>query len=253
MRQIKLPSVADSKPGVSTRVQRGKVGRRIRNRRLLLNLTQAALAKALGVTYQQIQKYENGTDKLSNERLQKVAQLLSVQPEYFLSDSVETADRLEQFLTEPEAAAVHKAIAGLTDETVRHELIGAILMFCDNQDASANISAGMLGTWMKKMERSVQNASSASRALHDLKVEMGRAIGSAIQSRKFSQTFVAELLGADQARISALARGKIEGISLERLLRYLLLLGWSARVELAERLASKKVHIEMVVHREASF
>src|SRR5579863_4342733 len=97
MPQINPSITADSKPGISRPVQRVMVGRRIRNRRLLLNLTQAALAQVLGVTYQQIQKYEKGTDKLSEERLQKVAHLLSVKPEYFLSDSVETADRLERF------------------------------------------------------------------------------------------------------------------------------------------------------------
>ena len=49
--------------------RRRLIGRRIRRRRLFLNLTQAALAKSLGVTYQQLQKYEKGANRISQARL----------------------------------------------------------------------------------------------------------------------------------------------------------------------------------------
>ncbi len=59
------------------------VGRRTRQRRLELGLSQGQLAKALGITFQQIQKYENGTDRVSAGRLYNMARQLDVTPDYF--------------------------------------------------------------------------------------------------------------------------------------------------------------------------
>ncbi len=59
------------------------VGRRTRQRRLELGLSQDQLAKVLGITFQQIQKYENGTDRVSAGRLYNMARHLGVTPDYF--------------------------------------------------------------------------------------------------------------------------------------------------------------------------
>ena len=53
-----------------------KVGAKIRARRLLVGMTQEALAAILGITFQQIQKYEKGTNRVSASRLQNVADAL---------------------------------------------------------------------------------------------------------------------------------------------------------------------------------
>src|SRR5438105_1983903 len=58
------------------------IGQRIRARRAILNLTQADLANALGVSYQQIQKYEKGLDAIGVSRLPKVAETLKVSMAY---------------------------------------------------------------------------------------------------------------------------------------------------------------------------
>lgn len=54
------------------------IGRRIRRFRLLRGITQKALAECLGVSAQQLQKYENGINKISAARLQRVAQVLNI-------------------------------------------------------------------------------------------------------------------------------------------------------------------------------
>src|SRR5262245_56794793 len=54
------------------------VGSRVRMRRLMLGLTQTRLGDALGITFQQIQKYENGTNRISASRLQRMADTLKV-------------------------------------------------------------------------------------------------------------------------------------------------------------------------------
>ncbi len=59
------------------------VGARIRARRLDLHKTQTQLAKALGVSFQQIQKYEAGQSRLSTSALFIVARALDVCPDYF--------------------------------------------------------------------------------------------------------------------------------------------------------------------------
>lgn len=59
------------------------VGRRVRMRRLMLDLSQTRLADALGVTFQQVQKYEKGTNRISASRLQHISQILQVPIPFF--------------------------------------------------------------------------------------------------------------------------------------------------------------------------
>src|SRR5689334_17161036 len=62
------------------------VGACIRMRRILLGLNQQALARKLGLTFQQIQKYENGTNRVSASRLIGIAEALGVTAGYFFRD-----------------------------------------------------------------------------------------------------------------------------------------------------------------------
>ncbi|MCA1940984.1 MAG: helix-turn-helix domain-containing protein [Caenispirillum bisanense] len=62
------------------------VGVRLRLRRTLLGLTQQQLGDAIGVTFQQVQKYERGTNRISASRLFDMACVLSVPVSYFFDD-----------------------------------------------------------------------------------------------------------------------------------------------------------------------
>jgi transcriptional regulator with XRE-family HTH domain len=59
------------------------VGQRVRMRRLMLGLSQTKLADALGLTFQQVQKYEKGTNRISASRLQQISQILQVAVFFF--------------------------------------------------------------------------------------------------------------------------------------------------------------------------
>jgi len=59
------------------------VGKRVRQRRLLLNVSQEELAGLLGLTFQQIQKYERGVNRIGAGRLYRIARHLGVPVEYF--------------------------------------------------------------------------------------------------------------------------------------------------------------------------
>jgi transcriptional regulator with XRE-family HTH domain len=69
------------------------VGARIRERRIMLGLTQQQLADLIGVTYQQAHKYERGINRVSAGRLFEVAQVLSVPVNYFFDGLDEENER----------------------------------------------------------------------------------------------------------------------------------------------------------------
>lgn len=62
------------------------VGARVRMRRILLGFSQEKLADALGLTFQQVQKYEKGTNRISASRLQQISGALGVPIDFFYSD-----------------------------------------------------------------------------------------------------------------------------------------------------------------------
>ena len=62
------------------------VGGRVRQRRLLLGKTQSDLAEVLGLTFQQVQKYERGANRIGASRLFHLSQILDVSIEYFFGD-----------------------------------------------------------------------------------------------------------------------------------------------------------------------
>jgi transcriptional regulator with XRE-family HTH domain len=75
--------MAKPKRGRSTAAIDDHVGRRIRERRILLGLTQQELAEMIGVSYQQAHKYERGINRVSAGRLFEIAGVLSAPIAYF--------------------------------------------------------------------------------------------------------------------------------------------------------------------------
>ncbi len=61
------------------------VGKRIRLRRLQLSMSQGGLADRLGISFQQVQKYEKGTNRVSSSRLYDIADILNVPITFFFS------------------------------------------------------------------------------------------------------------------------------------------------------------------------
>lgn len=111
------------------------VGNLVRMRRLLLDLTQAELAKAIGVSFQQVQKYEKGTNRISASRLQQIADLLRVPPQFFferLGDNEEAATpsrlsashpSISEFVASAEGLRLIKAFTQIKQRSVRKTII----------------------------------------------------------------------------------------------------------------------------------
>ena len=63
------------------------VGSRVRLRRTMLGMSQEKLGEALGITFQQIQKYEKGTNRVGASRLQNISTILNVPVSFFFEDA----------------------------------------------------------------------------------------------------------------------------------------------------------------------
>src|SRR5918911_4828877 len=68
-----------------------EVGRRIRARRVARQMSQMELAGRLGLTFQQVQKYEKGTNRVAASRLKRIAKILDVPILYFFDEADEYA------------------------------------------------------------------------------------------------------------------------------------------------------------------
>lgn len=82
------------------------VGSRIKRRRTELKMSQIKLSEALGVSYQQVQRYENGTNLLDTDKLQKVAEVLGVPVGYFFQETKEKAGEITMTLSAEETKLI---------------------------------------------------------------------------------------------------------------------------------------------------
>jgi transcriptional regulator with XRE-family HTH domain len=116
------------------------VGVRIRTRRLLLGMNQETLASALGLTFQQVQKYEGGANRVSASRLAEVAEVLGVPVSFFFNDldlAGETATPDEQEIREmmqrPEAIELIRWYYAIADSGVRQQFLEMVKTVAQSQ------------------------------------------------------------------------------------------------------------------------
>jgi transcriptional regulator with XRE-family HTH domain len=125
------------KPDKSPNPTDTHVGARVRLRRMTLGISQERLGQALGLTFQQVQKYEKGTNRIGASRLHHIAQILQV-PETFLFEGAPrsghpTSDRdahspayISEFTSSPDGQALIKAFARIKDRNVRRSIVALI-------------------------------------------------------------------------------------------------------------------------------
>ena len=87
------------------------VGSRVRMRRLMLGLSQTKIADALGLTFQQVQKYEKGVNRISASRLQHMCNVLEVPVSYFFEGLPAVSDAAKGKTTELSPAYVNEFLA----------------------------------------------------------------------------------------------------------------------------------------------
>jgi transcriptional regulator with XRE-family HTH domain len=108
------------------------VGSRVRTRRLILGMSQTKLADGLGVTFQQVQKYENGTNRISASRLQDVSGILQVPLDYFFkgapgrlkaTGNAPSSAYVSDFILSADGLALAKAFTQIKNAKVRHHIV----------------------------------------------------------------------------------------------------------------------------------
>jgi transcriptional regulator with XRE-family HTH domain len=115
------------------------VGARVRMRRLILGMSQGKLGDALDVTFQQVQKYEKGANRIGASRLQQLARVLDVPPAYFFEDAPSGDERAPgfaedeghnhfvDFLSTSEGLQLNRAFAAIRDAKVRKKILDLVV------------------------------------------------------------------------------------------------------------------------------
>jgi transcriptional regulator with XRE-family HTH domain len=110
------------------------VGKRVCMRRKMLSMSQTDLGDALGVTFQQVQKYEKGTNRIGASRLQLIARTLQVPISFFFDDPMKpnggahgrqarSPDYVSDFLTTTDGLALTKAFMLIKDARLRRSIV----------------------------------------------------------------------------------------------------------------------------------
>jgi transcriptional regulator with XRE-family HTH domain len=99
------------------------VAERLRVARERAGVSQTALAKAVGVTFQQIQKYENGRNRISAGRLQHIARILDVPISVLMPDDVGEQNKIEEFLALDGSGELVEAFVAIEDPHMRWAII----------------------------------------------------------------------------------------------------------------------------------
>ncbi|MBB3947089.1 transcriptional regulator with XRE-family HTH domain [Rhizobium skierniewicense] len=122
------------------------VGAKIRARRAVVGMSQEKLGDALGITFQQVQKYEKGTNRVGASRLHRIAEVLSVPPSYFFDGSPSHGvtendgkqDDLTTFMQRPDGIRLAKLWLRVGDSEARRKLLGVVELVANSSCSGDN-------------------------------------------------------------------------------------------------------------------
>ena len=124
------------------------VGSRVRMRRMMLSMSQEKLGDALGLTFQQVQKYEKGTNRIGASRLQQISNILQVPVAFFFEgapnvqlpgarhDHVGDAPSpayVSDFLATSDGLALTKAFTRIGDSKLRRRIVDLVEQIADDK------------------------------------------------------------------------------------------------------------------------
>ena len=122
------------------------VGSRVRMRRMMLSMSQEKLGDALGLTFQQVQKYEKGTNRIGASRLQQISQILDVPVSFFfegvpiapirsggMSEAPSPA-YVADFLATSDGLALTKAFMRIKESKLRRRIVDLVEAIAGESD-----------------------------------------------------------------------------------------------------------------------
>ena len=116
------------------------VGSRVRERRLMLGLSQEKLAGAIGLSFQQVQKYEKGTNRIGSSRLQQIASVLKVAVTYFFDGgpgqskpigNAPSPSYVAEYLATADGKALTRAYMKIKSTKVRRTIVKMVTQLAD--------------------------------------------------------------------------------------------------------------------------
>jgi transcriptional regulator with XRE-family HTH domain len=121
------------------------VGSRVRLRRTMIGMSQEKLGDALGITFQQIQKYEKGANRIGASRLQQISKVLGTPISFFFEDApggpesggmaeASSTNYVVDFLSSSEGLQLNRAFVKISDPKVRRKLIELAKALADEDD-----------------------------------------------------------------------------------------------------------------------
>ena len=121
------------------------VGSRVRLQRMISHMSQEKLGEHLGITFQQIQKYEKGINRISASKLLQIARVLSVPPAFFFegapggvpegaASGEQSTSTMLGFLQTAEAVSLNGAFAFIKDVKVRRKIIDLVRAVAGQED-----------------------------------------------------------------------------------------------------------------------
>jgi transcriptional regulator with XRE-family HTH domain len=117
------------------------VGSRVRMRRLILSMSQEKLGDAIGLTFQQVQKYEKGTNRMGSSRLVQIANVLKVPVTFFfeggpdqskLDGKAQSPAFVSNFLATSDGLALTKAFMRIKDAKLRRSIVKTVEVIAGN-------------------------------------------------------------------------------------------------------------------------
>jgi transcriptional regulator with XRE-family HTH domain len=122
------------------------VGSRVRMRRMMLSMSQEKLGGALGLTFQQVQKYEKGTNRIGASRLQQISHILQVPVAFFFegaptfhppADGMAEAPSpsyVSDFLATSDGLALTKAFMEIKEPKLRRRIVDLVEEIAGRED-----------------------------------------------------------------------------------------------------------------------
>jgi transcriptional regulator with XRE-family HTH domain len=121
------------------------VGSKVRMRRMLIGMSQEKLGGALGLTFQQVQKYEKGTNRIGASRLHRIANVLGVPIEFFYEGAPQgnltagfaeasSSAYVSDFLSTAEGVQLVKAFVAVKDPKIRRKIVELIKTLAGHED-----------------------------------------------------------------------------------------------------------------------
>jgi transcriptional regulator with XRE-family HTH domain len=116
------------------------VGARVRMRRMMLSMSQEKVGDALGLTFQQVQKYEKGTNRIGASRLQHISQILQVPVAFFfegapgqtkIDGSASSPAYVTDFLATSDGLALTKAFMKIKNAKLRRSIVNLVEEIAD--------------------------------------------------------------------------------------------------------------------------